>query len=125
MSTSAFTPRSEAEPGPASTSTSIDLGEIHQRAGLVTRVFVAGVAAGQWSAPTNCDMDVRALVNHLVSGNLWATELIAGKTIAEVGTRLDGDVLGDNPRAAYDGAPSAAQSAFSGPGALERICHVS
>jgi uncharacterized protein (TIGR03086 family) len=105
--------------------TSIDIAEIHHRAGLATRVFVAGVGADQWSASTNCDMGVRALVNHLVSGNLWAVELVAGKTIGEVGQRLDGDLLADNPLAAYDRALSAAQSAFSGPGALQRICHVS
>ncbi len=105
---------------PASTSTSIDIVEIHQRAGLVTPVFAAGVAGDQWSASTNCDMDVRVLVNHLVSGNLWAVRLIAGKTIAEVGSKLDGDVLAENPLAAYDGTLSAAQSAFSGPAVLER-----
>jgi uncharacterized protein (TIGR03086 family) len=104
---------------------SIDIAEIHHRAGLATQVFVAGVAADQWSAPTNCDMDARALVNHLVSGNLWAVELVAGKTIAEVGKRLDGDTLADDPLAAYDSALTAAQTAFSGPGALERTCHVS
>ncbi len=109
----------------APASTSIDLVKFHHHAGLATRVFVAGVAADQWSAATNCDMDVRALVNHLVSGNLWAVELIAGKTIAEVGPRLDVDLLADKPLAAYDSALSAAQSAVSGPGALERICHVS
>ncbi len=116
MSTSAFYP---AERGPAFSisKTSIDIDEIHQRVRLATRVFVAGVAADQWSAATNCDMDVRALVNHLVSGSLWAVELIQGKTIAEVGPRLDGDMLADNPLAAYDSALSAAQSAFSGPGA--------
>jgi uncharacterized protein (TIGR03086 family) len=70
-------------------------------------------------------MDVRALVNHLVSGNLWAVELVAGKTIAEVGQRLDGDVLGDNPLASYDSSLSAAQSALARPGAMEAICHVS
>jgi uncharacterized protein (TIGR03086 family) len=109
----------------APASSSIDIAEIHQRAGLATRVFVAGVAADQWSAPTNCDMNVRALVNHLVSGNLWTVELVAGKTIAEVGTRLDGDMLVDDPLAAYDSSLSAAHSAFDGRGALQAICHVS
>jgi uncharacterized protein (TIGR03086 family) len=70
-------------------------------------------------------MDVRTLVNHLVGGNFWTAELLAGKTIAEVGQRLDGDMLGDDPLAAYDTGLSAAQSAFGAPGALERICHVS
>ena len=54
-----------------------------------------------------CDQwDVRALVSHLVSGNLWAAELAAGKSIEEVGTCLDGDLLGTDPLGAYDASAS-------------------
>jgi uncharacterized protein (TIGR03086 family) len=106
-------------------SASIDLRHIHRRAGEATRAIVARVRPDQWSAPTNCDMDVRALVNHLVSGHRWAVELLAGKTIAEVGLRLDADLLGEDPLAAYDAALAASAAAFDQPGALEGICHVS
>ena len=44
----------------------------------------------------------RALVNHLVSGNLRAAELAADGTIEDAGSRPDGDLLGDDPAAALD-----------------------
>jgi uncharacterized protein (TIGR03086 family) len=68
---------------------------------------------------------VRTLVNHIVSGNFWAAELASGKTIDEVGDRLDGDVLGDNPVAEYLVSAELAGSVFRAPGAMERPCAVS
>ena len=90
----------------------VNLVEIHQRAGLATRRLVAGIATAQWSAPTNCDMPARALVNHIVTGHWWAAELAAGKTIGQVGDRLDGDVLGPEPLAEYDRALGQANAIF-------------
>jgi uncharacterized protein (TIGR03086 family) len=107
------------------TATTIDIVDIHRRAGQATHAIIAGIAPDKWTAPTNCDMDVRALVNHVVTGHSWAAELLQGKTIAEVGTSLDGDVLGDNPLAAYDKALGQADAAFSRPGGLEQVCHLS
>ena len=52
-----------------------------------------------WSNPTPCtDWDVRALVNHVVGEDRWTRPLVQGQTIAEVGDRLDGDLLGENPK---------------------------
>src|SRR3712207_7181170 len=53
--------------------------------------------------------DVRELVNHVVSGNFWAGELARGKTIEEVGDRLEGDVIGDDALTAYDASARAAR----------------
>ncbi len=75
--------------------------------------------------PDRPGWDVRALVNHIVSGNLWAAELAAGRTIDDVGDRLDGDVLGDHPVAAYDASAAVAAAAFEAPGALDAPCAVS
>lgn len=105
---------------------STDLGELHVRALDSTRRFVADVGAEQWQRASDCsDWTVRELVNHIVSGNLWAGELTAGKTIDEVGTRLDGDVLGDDPLGAYDASAKIAGDAFRAPGVMERPCAVS
>ena len=103
-----------------------DLTTWHRQALDATRRVVAGIRPGQWTAKTPCeDWDVRALVNHVVSGNWWAAELAAGKTIADVGDRLDGDVLGDDPLHAYDASSAAAAAVFEAPGALQAPCAVS
>jgi len=103
-----------------------DIARSHRRALDETRAAVAGVRSEQWNLPTPCDgWDVQALLNHLVSGNLWAGELGAGATIAEVGDRLDGDVLGDNALAAYEASAKLAAATFEAPGALEAPCAVS
>ena len=84
------------------------------------------VGDDQWTDPTPCtDWDVRALVNHVVSELLWVAPLIEGKTIAEVGDRYDGDVLGDDPKGACHAALSAAVAAAREPGALDRTVHLS
>lgn len=110
----------------AATEITPTLRALHRRALEATRAVVAGVDAGQWSDPTPCSAwDVRALVNHLVVGNLWAAELVRGRTIAEVGDVLDGDRLGEDPLRAYDQSAESAASAFEAPGALTAPCAVS
>lgn len=44
-----------------------------------TETIVAGITPGQWGAPTPCTgLDVRTLVNHLVTGNLLFAALVTG-----------------------------------------------
>lgn len=84
------------------------------------------VGDDQWGASTpDADWDVRALVNHLVNEERWAPPLLAGTTIAEVGDRFDGDLLGDDPKAAWAAAAEACVAAAGADGALERIVHLS
>ena len=94
----------------------MNLPQIHERALGATGKLVDGVTADQLDLPTPCDgWSVRELLNHIVGGNLWAAELAAGKTIAEVGDRLDGDTLGDDPQAAYRASAKLAAAAFNAP----------
>lgn len=59
---------------------------------------INAVKDSQWGDPTPCEeWDVRALANHVTGENLWTAPLMEGATIAEVGDRFDGDVLGDDP----------------------------
>ena len=103
-----------------------DIAELHAQALDATGRIVAGIPPGRWHAGTPCQgWDVRALLNHVVSGNLWAAELAAGATIEGVGDRLDGDVLGPDPARSYDASAAAAAAAFRGPGALDASCAVS
>ena len=85
-----------------------------------------GVSDEGWGAPTPCaEWDVRTLVNHVVNELLWVPPLVEGQTIADVGDRFDGDVLGDDPKKAYAGAMAGALAAAGAPGAGERIVHLS
>jgi uncharacterized protein (TIGR03086 family) len=80
----------------------------------------------QWAAQTPCaEWDVRALVNHLVYELRWAVPLFGGETIAQVGDRFEGDLLGDEPGRAWDDAARAALDAVDADGALECTVHLS
>lgn len=85
-------------------------------------------ASGRWDAPTPLpDWNVRRLVHHVVEEERWAPPLLAGKTVDEVGTRLAGDLLGDDPAAPFTAAAAAAAAldAVAAPGALDRTVHLS
>ena len=76
--------------------------------------------------PTPCaDWDVRALVQHVVNELAWIAPLVEGKTIADVGTDLDGDLLGTDPLAAFHHHSRTAHEALEQDGALERTVHLS
>jgi uncharacterized protein (TIGR03086 family) len=73
---------------------------------------VRALPLDQWDRPTPCsEWNVRELVNHVVNEDLWTAPLMHGSTIAEVGDRFDGDLLGDDPIAAALTAADAAQGA--------------
>ena len=85
-----------------------------------------GVKPGQWEAPTPCaEWDVRALVNHVVSEQRWMPPLLAGATIAEVGDRFDGDLLGADPLAVAQEAAGESARAVAGGVAGGQIVHLS
>jgi uncharacterized protein (TIGR03086 family) len=79
-----------------------DVKELHRRAVAFFAARVADIEESQWHLPTPCsDWDVRALVRHLVYENLWTAELMRGATLAQVGDRFEGDILGDDPKGAW------------------------
>ncbi len=87
---------------------------------------VALVGPDQWDAPTPCaDWTVRELVNHVVYEELWSVPLFAGATVAEVGERFEGDLLGDDPILHAGEAAEDARAAVSETGALERTVALS
>lgn len=92
----------------------MDVVDLHRRTGEFFRNAVRRVPASGWARPTPCpDWDVRALVNHVVYEDRWSAPLMAGRTIAEVGDALDGDLLGADPVAATDAAWAEAADATS------------
>ncbi|MEC3979995.1 TIGR03086 family metal-binding protein [Amycolatopsis sp. H20-H5] len=87
---------------------------------------VRAVGPEDWERATPCsEWTVRALVDHLVTEQLWAPPLLGGSTLDEVGGRFDGDVLGPDPLDAWTSASGAARAAWLRPGALRATVHVS
>jgi uncharacterized protein (TIGR03086 family) len=104
----------------------ITIADWHAQALDATGRVIAAITPDCWRAGTPCaGWDARELVNHLVAGNLWAAELGAGATVEQVGGRLDGDLLGSDPAAAYAASALAAAGVFRRPGALDSPCAVS
>jgi len=101
-------------------------GDLYVQAMASTQRFLDGVRPAQWSGPTPCtEWDVKQVANHIIGENLWAGELFNGRTIAQVGTRFDGDLAGIDPVAAYRTSMDAARSSVEAPGAMEITCHLS
>lgn len=91
-----------------------------RRALAATERIVAGIRPDQWSADTPCgDLDVRGVLNHLVTGNL----LFAALALSEAAPDRMADHLGGEPLAAFRRAGQALCEAFAAPGALEATYH--
>jgi hypothetical protein len=76
----------------------VELLDAHRRAMAGFDRVVHHVREDQWDGPTPCtEWSVRAVVNHLVAEQLWVPHLLRGETLADVGDRHEGDVLGADP----------------------------
>jgi uncharacterized protein (TIGR03086 family) len=88
------------------------------RALAATEAVVAGILASQWAAPTPCtELDVREVLNHLVSGNLLFAALVRGEPLPD----RRADHLGRDPLAAFQRAGRQLRQAFAAPGVLESV----
>jgi uncharacterized protein (TIGR03086 family) len=104
----------------------MELVDIYRRSLAEFTDRVRQVGPEQWGAVTPCtDWDVRALVNHVVGEDRWTVPIMAEQTIADVGDRFDGDLLGADPAASTADAAAGAERAVAEPGALERTVHLS
>lgn len=66
----------------------------------------------QLKSPTPCDeWNLRDLVQHMVNEMAWVPDMLAGKTIDEIGDAHDGDLLGSDPVSAWRQVLEAAQAA--------------
>jgi uncharacterized protein (TIGR03086 family) len=104
----------------------MELLEAHRAAMTRFDQLVGRIGESGWGAPTPCtEWTVRDLLNHVVAEQLWELDLLAGRTIAEVGDRYDGDLLGDDPAARWRKASDEATEAVQRPGALNREVYLS
>jgi len=81
----------------------------------LTRVF-EGITDDQWNLPVpksiqKDEVTLKKLMNYHAYDDAWVPETLAGKTIAEVGTKYDGDLLGDTPKRNWDTIVAKAVSA--------------
>jgi uncharacterized protein (TIGR03086 family) len=76
----------------------MDLNTLYHRTVECWATRVNEVGADQWDDPTPCTQwTVRDLVGHITGEDRWTVPLLEGRTIAEVGSTLEGDLLGDDP----------------------------
>ncbi len=81
---------------------------------------------GAWDRPSPCsEWSVRDVVNHIVAECLWVEPLLDRQTIEQVGTRFDGDVLGNDPIAAWANASKQCATAFANTADLSQPVNVS
>src|SRR3954452_9083156 len=92
----------------------MDLVELHTTAEGAFNARVHAIHDDQWTAPTPCEgWDVRTLVNHMVYEYAWGPDLLGGATVAGVGSKDDGDLLGDNPLAVWPAVSRAPADAIA------------
>ncbi len=77
----------------------------------------------EWSS-NKADTMIGLLANH-AKDEAWVPDVIAGKTMAEVGDAWTGDLLGDNPIANYDKLNDLATAAVKKPIADDQVAHLS
>jgi uncharacterized protein (TIGR03086 family) len=104
----------------------MDVVTLHRRTVELWQVRAAAVDADQWSQPTPCaQWNVRELVNHVVGEDRWTVPLLEGKTIADVGSSLDGDLLGNAPWEAVEAAADEAIAAAAAHAPADGKVHLS
>lgn len=103
----------------------MDVRQLHREAADAFTAHLEAAPADCWSWPTACsEWDVRTLVNHVVGENRWIPPLLGGATVADVGDALDGDLLGDDPVAAWHDSLGPALAAIAET-PLDQIVHLS
>jgi uncharacterized protein (TIGR03086 family) len=101
------------------TQASADAPMYYQKATAHTRRLLAAVTPDQWEASTPCiEWNLKQLVNHMVSGAKNVAAIMGGD-----GPQNFGEVLGEDPIAAFDTACKAAIAAFSAPGVMGSMVH--
>jgi len=66
-----------------------------------------------FDVPTPCDdWNMKALCNHLLYELAWVSDLVEGKTIAEVGDKYDGDLIKNDLKSNWDLAAERARQAI-------------
>lgn len=96
----------------------MDMDQLLERGLDETARVVAGVRPEQFDDPTPCEgWKVRDVLQHIVGGN----HFFAAAAVGEPPPTGDGDLVGDDPAAAYEQGRTRALDAWRKPGVAERI----
>ena len=102
----------------------VDAFETLDRSRVEFRRVLAGVGAEHWELATPCgEWHVRALVNHVVGGNVRYTMLLHDAPADEVAATRTMDHIGADALASFDRSAAEVTAAFEEPDALERTVH--
>ena len=87
---------------------------------------VHAVPQDRWDSPTPCsEWTVRQLVAHMCFEHRWASHVLAGEAMDEVGGRYDGDLLDGDPVRGWDRAAETSRAAWVATDAHASPVHVS
>jgi hypothetical protein len=95
---------------------------------------VAQIAGNQWemvlpsfrTPQLDHDPTLREVVNYHAYDDIWVPDMLAGRTMEEVGAdKFDGDLLGDDPKGSFSRIVDAACRAAEGVRDLEATVHCS
>lgn len=91
-----------------------------------TQRIVSGITESAWTNATPCDdWNVKDIVNHLVYENVWAVELLNGKSIGEVGDAFEGDLVGQHPQQKYESTTKDVRMIIERPDSMSLVCQIS
>lgn len=86
----------------------------------------------QWTAAVPAEMaprqpgsTLRQIINYHAYDDAWVPDVLAGKTIEEVGEAHDGDLLGDDPKTAFARIVATAVGAVGDFSELDKTVHLS
>ncbi len=97
------------------------------------QAVVAQIKDDQWDVNVPADFQVfrpgaitlRKIINNHAYDDAWVPDILAGKTMDEAGkTKFDGDLLGKDPKAAYDSGAEKASAAAEALTDLDRTTHL-
>lgn len=90
----------------------MDAKTLFSKAAKQADVCVGHVHDNQLTNKTPCsEWNLKELINHVVYELCWVPDLLAGKTVADVGTKYDGNLLGDDYGRSWKNALDKAQLA--------------
>jgi len=76
-------------------------------------------------SPRQPGMSLRQIINYHAYDDAWVPDVLEGKTIEDVGTRWDGDLLGDHPKLNFASIVETAVMTVGGFDDLDRTVHLS